>query len=503
MKRIAIIGSGPGGLCSAMLLARAGFDVKLFEQLPRVGGRTSTIHSDGFAFDLGPTFFLYPEILEGVFTACGYNLWDEVPMVRIDPQYRLVFGEGGNLLATSDIAEMDRRVGELSPADAGAFTRFMDENRAKFEKMKPVLQRPFHSPSDMVTWDLFKMLPHTRPHQSLFRYLQRFFDDTRVLLTFSFQSKYLGMSPFSCPSLFSILSFLEYEYGVWHPVGGCGELSRRMAGLAGDLGAEVLTETPVEEIVVDDEGRATGVRAGGEFWPADVVVNNADFAHSTMALLPEHVRRRWTDRRILTRRYSCSCFMMYLGVEGRYDIPHHNIYFSADYRNNLEDIERRFVLSDDPSMYIQNACVSDDTLAPEGRSTIYALIPVPHMHPNIDWARDTERYRETAFRQMAHLGLGDIRDRIVTERTYTPADWRGEQGIHLGATFNLAHNLGQMLYFRPHNRFEDVDGLYLVGGGTHPGSGLPVIYESARIAARLIQERFGMETDWMDAKSKI
>ncbi|MEI6241496.1 MAG: phytoene desaturase family protein, partial [Planctomycetia bacterium] len=232
-----IIGAGPGGLASAMLLAKAGLRVRLLERLPVPGGRTSTITTpEGFRFDLGPTFFLYPRVLEEIFSACGYDLRDEVEMVRLDPQYRLVFGAGGELLATPDIARMEAEVSRLSPADAGSFTRFMNATREKFARFAPFLEQPFESWMDLARPDLLKLMPLLKPWKSLDAELGTFFSDERIRLAFTFQSKYLGMSPFRCPSLFSILSFLEYEHGVYHPIGGCGAVSTAMARLAQEMG---------------------------------------------------------------------------------------------------------------------------------------------------------------------------------------------------------------------------------------------------------------------------
>ena len=185
--------------------------------------------------------------------------------------------------------------------------------------------------------------------------------------------------------------------------------------------------------------------------------------------------------------------MMYLGIQGRYDdLPHHTIYIAKDYDRNLAEIEKLHVLSEDPSVYVQNACVTDPTLAPEGMSTLYVLVPVTHMHDNVDWSVQRDQFRDRVIRQLERIGLPDLSRRIRFEKIVTPADWDAGHQVHLGATFNLAHNLGQMLHLRPHNRFEDLDGVYLVGGGTHPGSGLPVIYESARITTKLIQEDLGL-----------
>ncbi len=492
-RTVNIIGAGPGGLASAMLLAKAGVRVRVFERLAFPGGRTSSIRTpEGFRFDLGPTFFLYPRVLEDIFTACGRDLRREVEMVRLDPQYRLIFGSGGELQATPDIERMEAEVSRLSPADAGSFTRFMQTTREKFTRFAPFLEQPFESWRDLANPDLLKLMPLLKPWRSLDAELGTFFSDERIRLAFTFQSKYLGMSPFRCPSLFSILSFLEYEHGVFHPIGGCGAVSEAMARIAQEMGVEIHYEEPVEAL--EFSGRAIkAVRTARGLHPADATVVNADFARSMTRLVPDGLRRRWNDKKIASRRFSCSTFMLYLGIEGRYDdVAHHNIYLSEDYRDNLADIETRHVLSRDPSMYVQNASVTDPTLAPRGMSTLYLLIPVTHRHPNVDWRREAPRYREVALDQMERIGIRGVRDRIRVEKMLTPDDWQEGYEIYKGATFNLSHDLGQMLHMRPHNRFEDIDRMYLVGGGTHPGSGLPVIYSSARITTNLLLDDLGI-----------
>jgi phytoene desaturase len=185
--------------------------------------------------------------------------------------------------------------------------------------------------------------------------------------------------------------------------------------------------------------------------------------------------------------------MLYLGIEGLYDhLGHHTIYLDEDYGKNLREIEDQHVLSESPSFYVQNACVTDPSLAPPGMSTLYVLVPVTHQHPNVDWTRERERYRALVLARLARVGIKDVEQRIRFERTITPADWDRGYEIHRGATFNLAHDFSQMLHLRPRNRFEDLGSVYLVGGGTHPGSGLPVIFESARITSRLLMDDLGI-----------
>ncbi|MEZ5301977.1 MAG: phytoene desaturase family protein [Verrucomicrobiales bacterium] len=494
-RSVHIIGAGPGGLATAMLLAKSGIEVDIFERQDRVGGRTSSIEEDGFTFDVGPTFFMYPRILEEIFDACGYNLHREVELKRLDPQYQIRFESGGQINATPDLGRMAEEVGRISPRDAGQLGRFFEDNRRKFRAFAPILQTPFNGLRDVADPQLLKTVPLMRPWRSLDQDLHSHFEDPRIRLAFSFQSKYLGMSPFKCPSLFSILSFLEYEFGVFHPMGGCNALTKAMARIAQDLGVRIHLGEPVEEILMEGR-RAVGVRTPSGAHRADALVVNADFAHAMKRLVPNHLRRRWTDAKIAKKKFSCSTFMLYLGVDGQYDLPHHTIHIAKDYERNLDEIENRHVLSENPSFYVQNACVTDPGLAPEGMSTLYALFPVSHQHGNIDWAAEGPRFREMAIRQLEKIGITDLERRIRFEKVLTPSTWESEQHIHLGATFNLAHTFGQMLHLRPRNRFEDLDSVYLVGGGTHPGSGLPVIFESARISSRLLLEDLGVIPDW-------
>ncbi|WP_148080684.1 phytoene desaturase family protein [Roseimaritima ulvae] len=486
-RKVVIVGAGPGGLAAAMQLAHAGADVTVIERQDRVGGRTSTIESDGFRFDCGPTFFLYPRVLQEIFQGVGRDLMAEVPMKRLELQYRLTFGAGGQLDCSADMDAMDREIAKLSPKDVGQLRKYMRDNRDKLARFRPILESPFHSVLDLLRPAVLRAAPQLHPMRSLGRELQRYFSDPRLVIAFGFQAKYLGMSPFQCPSLFSILSHLEYEYGVFHPLGGCGRVSERMGEIATEMGVQIRLGEEVTGFQFKGR-RVTAVDTDQARYPADACVINADFAAAMQRLVPDKLRRKWKDKALHRKRYSCSTYMLYLGIEGRYDLPHHNIHIARQYDQNLLDIEQRHQLSDDPSFYVQNAGVTDDSLAPAGHSTLYVLVPVSHMHPSIDWQQAAGPFRERVLDSLSQIGLHDVRDRIRIEHQLTPADWQNQHHIFRGATFNLAHNLGQMLHRRPGNRFKELDGVYLVGGGTHPGSGLPVIYESSRITSKLIQQ---------------
>jgi phytoene desaturase len=494
-RHVVVIGAGPGGLAAAMLVAARGARVTVLEKDGVVGGRSRTLTTpQGYRFDLGPTFFLYPRILEEIFATCGADLRQEVELMRLDPQYRLIFDGGGPTVdATPDLERMAQQIARISPADARNLPAFMAANRAKLAAFRPVLERGFASAADLLGLDMLKALPHLRPHLSVDDELKRHFADPRTRLLFSFQSKYLGMSPFRCPSLFTILSFLEYEHGVFHPRGGCGAVAGAMARVATRLGVDIRLNSPVEEILFDGR-RAVGAVVGGRRIEADAVVMNADFAHAAPKLIPDRLRRRWNNKRIGRARYSCSTFMLYLGVEGRFpQLAHHTVLLSANYRLNLREIEMG-ALPGEPSLYLQNPVVSDESMAPPGHSSLYLLVPVANLRGTTDWADTAPAFRRMALDRLSAMGLPDIEPLIRYEKLVTPRHWESDYAVGFGATFNLAHDLRQMLHYRPGNRFRDTERLYLVGGGTHPGSGLPVIYEGARISAGLLAQDLGLDT---------
>ena len=492
-RRVVIVGAGPGGLATAMLLASKGAKVTVLERLGQVGGRTGRWQQDGFSFDIGPTFFLYPRVLEDVFRECGRDLWSEIKFERIDPMYRIAFENGGFLDAKSDPAAMRAEIARIAPKDAENLERYTSDNRKKLAAFRPVLESSFHSLKDYLRGDVLKSLFMLRPQMSLDKDLRGYFSDRHVRQAFSFQAKYLGMSPYNCPSLFTILAFLEHEYGVWHPVGGHAVVMERMAAIAREMGVDIRLNEPAKKIAFEKR-RAVGVETDKGRYSADALVINADFAHAMTTLVPDKMRRRWTDKKLSEKKFSCSTFMMYLGVKGLYkDVPHHTILLSEDLEANIQEIHHGKTVPKAPSIYLQNAGVTDSTLAPEGMSTLYVLVPVAHTSEGIAWPQVTAMFREQVIDRLELIGLKGLRERIVSEKILTPEGWRDDLAIYKGATFNLSHTLGQMLYFRPHNRFEDVDGIYLTGGGTHPGSGLPVIFESARISSGLVAEDLGLE----------
>jgi len=522
-QSVAIVGAGPGGLAAAVLLAASGAKVTVFESQDRVGGRTARITSKGtdggeYHFDTGPTFFMMPYVLEEVFAAAGRRLGDYAELKRLDPMYRLLMigrgkdgnGDGSPLVidTTQDIAEMAKRIGKINARDGENFPRFIADNRYKLRHSESILRNPMRSPMDLFgknTWlDTLKVGPVLRPDLSVHQLLGKYFTDPATKLAVSFQSKYLGMSPYDCPSLFTILPFIEYEYGVWHPIGGCNALMEAMAAVATEHGAEIRTNAAVERIEFQGQ-RASAVVSNGRPQQFDHVVINADATWAMKKLIPENVRaaagRSYSEAGLDSRKYSCSTFMLYLGIEGKVNLPHHTICIAEDYQGNLEQITKTGELPQEPSIYVCNPSGIDPTLAPPGNSALYVLIPIANLQQagaaGVNWEKEKASYRELALKRMEQVlgedALGkNFRERIRAEVMYTPETWKG-MNINFGATFNLAHNLGQMLHKRPQNKLPFTENVYLVGGGTHPGSGLPTIFLSSQISSRMLCEEAGLE----------
>jgi phytoene desaturase len=488
-KHIVIVGGGPGGLATAMILAHRGFQVTLFEKDKELGGRNAPIHLNGFSFDKGPTFLMMKFILDEMFEETGRDVADYLQFVNLDPMYKLVFDDRVVQVTSNHDRMREAMRSHFTEGDRGLST-FLEREGKRFEMLYPCIQKHYSTFDTLLSPILLRALPYLSLTKSVFSNLGSYFDDDKLRLCFSFQSKYLGMSPWTCPAFFTMLPFIEHEYGIHHVIGGLNQISRAMARVAREEGVQIVTETPVERLLLKGKS-VQGVRlAGGERVFADEVVLNADFAHSMIRLVPPGVLRKYTPPKLNKKEFSCSTFMIYLGLDKKYDIDHHNIVFARDYRKNVNEVFYSKRLSEDLSIYVQNASVSDHTLAPEGKSSLYVLVPVPNNDSAIEWNKIKDDFKDKILHVVGdRLGLGDLGDHTEVTLTTTPQDWEEHSHIYKGSTFNLSHKLTQLLYLRPHNQFEELDNCYLVGGGTHPGSGLPTILESARISSNLICER--------------
>lgn len=487
MKKIIVIGAGPGGLGAAMLLAKRGFQVQVFEKQPVIGGRNAAVTLGDYRFDLGPTFLMMKFLLDELFEESGRKASDYLDFRLLDPMYRLNFATK-SVLARSRPDEMRDAIERAFPGEGAGFDRFLARESVRFKKLYPCLQKPYDSAAQLFSPTMMAALPHIAPGRSLHKVLSSYFKSEELRLAFTFQSKYLGMSPWDCPGLFAMIPYTEHAHGIYHVQGGLSTIGTAMAEVATEHGAEIHTSTPVRRVLTRGR-RAVGVELeSGDKIECDDVVINADFGHAIQTLFDPSQLRRYSVEGLRKRRWSCSTFMMYLGVDRTFpDTEHHTIVFAKDYKQNLEDITHHRTGSNDFSIYIRNSAVTDPRTAPAGSSALYILVPVPNNESGIRWEEEKHRYRQRIFEILAErTPYKNLESHIREELIITPDDWEKKQGVFMGATFNMGHNWKQMLFLRPHNQFEEFEHCYLVGGGTHPGSGLPTIFESARISSNLI-----------------
>jgi phytoene desaturase len=491
-KKVIVVGAGPGGLTSAMILAKRGFDVTVFEKEAVVGGRNAPIRLDGYTFDTGPTFLMMNFTLREMFEEAGRKAEDYMEVKKLEPMYRLRFPDF-DFFPTGDPAHMRRQIAELFPGNEAGYDRFIAGERKRFEMLFPCLQKPYSRLTDFLSPQLLAALPYLSLGRSMFGQLGRYFDSDELKLAFTFQAKYLGMSAWDCPAAFTMVPYLEHGHGVYHVIGGLNAISLGMQKVCEELGVHIRLATPVKRLVIENRAISAVELESGERCSADDYIINADFSHAMLNLCAPGELRKYSPQKFDSMSYSCSIFMIYLGVDKVYDIPHHTIVFARDYKTNVDEIFKSMRLSTDNSFYVQNASITDPTLAPEGKSALYILTPVPNNRSGIDWEAEKDRFAEHILDQVVErTELKDVRDHIEVRKMITPDNWERDYNVHLGATFNIGHNLSQMMYFRPHNRFEEFSNCYLAGGGTHPGSGLPTIYESARISANLLCEKHGV-----------
>ena len=487
-KKIIVIGAGPGGLVASMLLAHRGFDVTILEKSDQIGGRNAELKIGEYSFDTGPTFLHQKFTLDEMFASVGRKSEDYMDFVKLDPMTKLTWGST-SLETSYNEKIMCHNIESVFPGESDGFRRFIKDHGHKMKAVYPCLQVPYHHLGTYFSSRILKILKYVITTKSVVDVLKKYFQDERLMLAFTFQAKYLGMNPWSCPGLFSILSYLEYKYGIYHIQGGLCKISHALAKVVEEEKGIIRLNTTVKEVVFKNKKKTKGViLQNGEYLEADDIVMNADYGHAMVNLMGQNNK---STHQIQKKKFSCSTFMIYLGLNKLYDTePHHHILFSQNYQKNVTEITTEKIVSKDPSIYIRNSSLIDKTVAPKGHSQLYILVPTINTRHGYDWDTKQEFYKNLILDKIENqTTMKDLRKHIVTERCITPNNW-ANRDIFFGSTFNLAHTLNQMLYFRPGNRLKNYDNIYLVGGGTHPGSGLPTIFESARISTGMLCDKY-------------
>ena len=488
MAQAIVIGSGFGGLALAIRLQSAGVGTTLIEARDKPGGRAYVYHDDGFTFDAGPTVLTDPACLEELFALSGHRLADFVTLTPVSPFYQLRWEDGHVFDYVNDQDALDRQIAERNPRDVEGYRRFLKYSEALFaEGYVKLGAAPFLDFKSMVR--VAPQLMKLQSWRTLYAKVAEFIEDEHLRQAFSFHTLLVGGNPFATSAIYGLIHALERRGGVWFAMGGTGALVEGMVRLFETLGGTVRLGAPVEQIIVE-AGRARGVRLkSGERIDADLVASNADVMHTYKALLSGTRRGPREAKRLARKRYSNSLFVIYFGLDREVpnDLEHHVILFGPRYRELIGEIFKGPGLADDFSLYLHAPSKTDPSLAPQGQSAYYVLAPVPHLGAaDIDWAVEGPRYRDRILAHLEERAIPRLTETLVTSRIFTPQDFADELNAHMGSAFSLEPILTQSAYFRCHNRDDEIDNLYLVGAGTHPGAGVPGVVGSAKATAGLI-----------------
>ncbi len=476
-----VIGSGFGGLAAAVRLGAKGYRVTVLEKLDAPGGRAYVHRRNGHVFDAGPTIITAPFLLEELWNLCGKKLADHVELRFLkDLFYRIRFDDGTWFDYNSDLEAMRNEVARFSPEDLPGYENFFKEAEVCYRLgYEGMASKAFDSIGDFM--DVIPDFLRMGAWKSIYSLVSKHIKNPKLQQVFSFHPLLIGGNPFSVTCAYSLINILERRHGVHWAMGGTGSLINGLVDLIRGQGSQVLMNSEVKQITVE-QGQATGVLlANGDKLEADIVVSNGDTAWTYKNLVPAEFRKTWTDRKIERMKSSMGVFVWYFGTNKRFEeVPQHMILLGPRYEGLLTDIFKKHVLADDFSLYLHRPSAQDPSMAPEGCDTFYVLSPVPNLASGVDWAQQAEPYRKLIAKYLNDTVLPGFEAHVTESLLTTPLDFQNRLLSFRGAAFGPEPILLQSAWFRPHNRSEDVKNLFMVGASTHPGAGVPGVIGSAK-----------------------
>jgi phytoene desaturase len=495
-RRAVIIGSGFGGLALAVRLQAAGIQVTVLEKRSAIGGRAYRLEDKGYVFDMGPSLITAPHIVDSVFQAAGRRLTDYVDLMPLDPYYRIYFHDGTHFDYVGDPERMKAQMRKFNEEDARRYDDFMDKVFPIYDAVigDRLGSKNFGDLKTMIGF-IPKMIK-LDAYRPVANFVNRFFTDFRHRFLYSFHPLFVGGNPFHTPSVYLMIPYLERRGGVWFSRGGMYSMVEALGQVFTELGGEIRTGQEVTKIGVRDR-TVTHVETDGERFEADLVISNGDPGHTYRDLIDSSHRKKWTDRKVEKIDYSMSCFLLYLGTRKQYpELEHHTLILTERYKELLHDIFKKKILPDDFSMYLHVPTRSDPSMAPEGCESMYVLVPVANLQSGLDWDELRQPFADTVIDFLEEWGMEGLRENLEVCHLMDPTDFRDDLNSLHGNAFAIVPKFTQTAWFRPHNRSEDVDGLYLVGAGTHPGAGVPGVFLSAEATYGCIAEDLGLPDQW-------
>ena len=481
-----VVGAGFGGMAVALRLRAKGYRVTLIDRCHQLGGRAQVFERDGFRHDAGPTVITAPFLLDELFALFGERFADHVELVPLQPWYRFCFADGDHFDYGGTLDETLAEIERISPEDRGGYLRLLEHSRRIFEiGFTRLSDKPFDRLRTMLR--VIPSLVRLRCDRTVWGLVKTFLKNDKLRQAFSIQPLLVGGNPFDTTSIYGLIHYLERAHGVFFAMGGTGAITRALGALMERRGVAVQLGRTVERIRIE-RGVATAVElTDGRVLAADLVVSNADAAHLYTSMIPK-AKQAWSSRlKLAAASYSMGLFVLYFGTRKTYpDVAHHTIWLGKRYRELLDEIFNKKVMSEDFSLYLHRPTATDPSFAPAGCESFYVLCPVPNLQADIDWAVEGPRLRDRIVDALDRTILPGLAETITAEFSMTPRDFKHDYLSVNGAGFSLAPLFRQSAWFRFHNRAEGIRNLYLVGAGTHPGAGLPGVLCSAKVVDAMV-----------------
>lgn len=489
-KNITIIGAGTAGLASGIRLQSKGYQVTIYEKNAQVGGRMYSFQEKGFQFDVGPTIVMMPEIYREVFSSSGVNPDDYISMQLLDPLYQLHYQDGTSFTVSSNLTKLIPALESISYEDTQGYLAYLADIYARYNiARKGFIDRSFLSSKDILSWENILNTLKLRTFNSAYESIAKFVKNEKLRQALSFQTLYIGVSPFVGPSIYTIIPMIELLYGIWYIKGGMYAMAKAMQRRFEELGGKIVTNANVTSIQIQ-AGNAKGIIVNHTFIPSDAVLVNADFPYAVSQLIEPKYRGKYQPKKLKKMEYSSSSFIMYFGLNKKIKTTVHQIRYAKDFKKNINDIFEP-TLPSDASFYIYSPTQIDPSLAPDGKEIIYVLVPVPNReHHQFSWDETMKKqFRDQIVSKIKTIqGFEDFDQAIEVERMMTPKDWEEQFNLQYAATFGFKPILFQSNFFRPQVKALKVKHLYFAGTSTHPGAGIPIVMKSAKIAVDTIMK---------------
>ena len=486
MKAI-IIGGGIGGLGTAALLAKSGVEVTVLEKNEMMGGRASVFEAKGFRFDMGPSWYLMPEIFDQYFALLNEDIRDYIELIRLSPSYRITYeGNAKQVDMFADLSRDKPTIERLEPGAGAKLDSYLAASKVKYDiATNRFLYKNYSSIKDFITPEVILNGPRLSVFQTMDRYISKRFKSQEVQQLLQYPLVFLGASPYNAPALYSLMSHIDFDQGVFYPQGGMYTLIEAMVKIGAKNGVTFRPNSEVSRITVV-EGVANGVElADGTFVAADIVISNADMHHTETRLIGAQYRSQ-SDSYWQKQVLAPSALLIYLGVKGRLpSLVHHNLRFSKDWKSNFEDIFGVPAFPSDPSFYVCAPSITDPSVAPKGDENVFILVPIA---PKLDYTEaELAKYADKILAIMEYeMGCTDLRKNISYQRNFSVKDFEQRYNAFGGSALGPAHTLFQTAAFRPDTKSKKIDNLYYVGAGTNPGIGLPICLISAQLVYKRI-----------------